>query len=84
MTNKTQPKKDFLPELLKFLKRNEKIPILRVSREELNAVCKELEAAREIVQLLRSLLRYKGIRDNFLCYNTGAELIALLEKRDDI
>lgn len=57
-------KKDFLPELLKFLKRNEKIPILRVSREELNAVCKELEAARKMIEEYKNNTYNPASEDN--------------------
>lgn len=38
----------------------------------------ELEKLRKMQALLRSLLCEEGMKNNFLCYNVGAELVVLL------
>lgn len=48
-------------------------------RDDWNRLIQELRAARGVLGLLKSLLSEDGVREAFLSYNVGAQIIDILE-----
>lgn len=53
-------------------------------RNNIIALCEELKAARGLESLLRSLLSEEGMRQTFLSYNVGSQILNTLEVTKDV
>lgn len=53
---------------------------IRRLETENNALLAELLVAREVMDLLKSLLSEDGVKEIFTSYNTGSQLMGILEE----